>query len=64
MPRKDVKPIQIHVPPGTRELITAHAQTRGMSLSEYVRRLVEADMRANGNDISLKVEPGGPRRGR
>jgi hypothetical protein len=59
MARKHVKPIQVHLPPGTEEQIKAHAKEQNLELSEYVRRLIEADMRAAGIEISLKVQRGG-----
>lgn len=54
----DNKPMQFHVPPGTRDLIKAYAARRFPVFSDYVRSLIEADMRAAGEDIDLGVSRG------
>lgn len=65
MPRKDVEPLQIHVPAGTRNVIVDYAESKGLNVSEYVRRLIEADMRGKDKpNISLKVTRPGNRRGK
>ena len=63
MARKDVEPIQVHVPKGKREQIREYASSLGLELSDYVRGLIEKDMRENDGGIDLEVNRGGWRGG-
>lgn len=58
MARKHVEPIQVHVPEGAAAKIQAFAKSLDMEMSDYIRRVVETDMRAHGQDISLEVRRG------
>lgn len=63
MARKDVEPMQIHVPIGARKRITDYSKKRGYPVyAEYIRKLIEADMQSNGEEIDLTVDRGGDRR--
>lgn len=62
MPRKNVELIQIHVPIGAREKITTCAKNKGYPVtSDYIRTLIEADMKTQCEDIDLSVDRGGDR---
>lgn len=61
MGRKDVEPVEFYVPIGKREAIRKHANAHNLSVSEYVRALVEKDMHENDGDIDLTVRAGGKR---
>jgi hypothetical protein len=62
MPRKNIEAIQIHVPQGTREKIKSYAESKKYAVfSDYIRELIEKDMRAAGVDIDLNVDRGGYR---
>lgn len=62
MARTDVEPVEFYVPIGLRAEIRKHAKSLDLSVSEYVRRLVEKDMGENNGGIDLSVGHGGDRR--
>lgn len=57
MPRKNVEPLQVHVPTGMRIKIKEYAKKHG-GLSNYIRTLIEADMNEHNGPIDLEVERG------
>jgi hypothetical protein len=61
MPRKEgMKPIHILVSDENRSRINAFANKKGHKVTaDYIRNLIEADMRASGEDIDLSVDRGG-----
>ena len=63
MPAKNVEPLHISVPKGKREQITDHAKKRGYLIyADYIRELIERDMRKHHEPIDLEVDRGGDRR--
>jgi hypothetical protein len=66
MPRKDgMTPIHILVNEENRSRINAFAAKKGHKVTaDYIRSLIEADMKADGEDIDLSVDRGGWRRGK
>lgn len=63
MARKEgMKPIHILVTEENRELISAHAGQRGFKVTaDYIRLLIQEDMKAHGAEIDLGVDRGGYR---
>ncbi len=57
MPRKNVEPMQFHVPIGMRAKINQYAEKRG-GLSHYIRSLIEADMNEHNGPVDLAVKKG------
>lgn len=55
MARTNVENVEFYVPIGKREIIRQHAKDRGLTVSEYLRQLVEADMRKHKQPIDLSV---------
>lgn len=55
MARTNVEPVEFYVGIGKRELVKRYASGKGLSMSEYVRQLVERDMRDNGVRIDLQA---------
>lgn len=66
MPRKDgMTPIHILVSEENRARINAFATKKGHKVTaDYIRNLIEADMKADGEEIDLSVDRGGWRRGK
>ena len=66
MARKDgMTPIHILVSEENRARINAFAARKGHKVTaDYIRKLIESDMRADGEDINLAVDRGGWRRGK
>lgn len=63
MPAKNVEPLHISVPKGKREQITDYAKKRGYPVyADYIRELIERDMRKHKEAIDLDVDRGGDRR--
>lgn len=63
MPRKDgMKPIHILVSGEQRDQIAAFADKQGFKVtSDYIRSLIQKDMKDNGEAIDLSVDRGGHR---
>jgi hypothetical protein len=64
MPRDpDMKPIHILVSEENRDRINkfAKGKRRFKTTADYIRSLIESDMRANGAEIDLTVDRGGYR---
>lgn len=61
MARKGVEPLTVYVPLGAKSVIADYTRAKRMSISDYVRDLIERDLRANGLEVDLGVLPGGPR---
>lgn len=58
-------PIYILVSEENRSRINAFAAKKGHKVTaDYIRNLIESDMRADGEDINLSVDRGGWRRGK
>jgi RNA 3'-terminal phosphate cyclase len=58
----DMTSISIAVSVENRNKIAAYAAQKNYKVtSDYIRRVIEADMRANGVDIDLSVDRGGYR---
>ena len=66
MPRKDgMTPIHILVSEENRSRINAFATKKGHKVTaDYIRKLIESDMQADGEEINLSVDRGGWRRGK
>lgn len=64
MPRKSgMAPIHILVSEDQREEIAQFADEQGFKVvADYIRGLIEQDMRAHGRKVDLKVDRGGNRK--
>lgn len=64
MPRKKgMVPLHILVTEHDREMIKQQAEARGFKITaDYIRHLIESDMKSNGLDVDLGVDRGGYRR--
>lgn len=57
-----MKPIHILVTEENREHINAYAAQRGFKVTaDFIRHLIEVDMKENGEVINLEVDRGGKR---
>ena len=59
MRKEDMKPIHILVREGEREVISEFATSKGYkTAADYIRELIEKDMRSEGREIDLTVKRG------
>lgn len=57
--RKNVEAMQFHVPEGARQKIAEFSEGRGFKVyADYLRELIESDMRKHGVELDLDVQRG------